>query len=297
MPYDLSQLRAFLCVVEAGTIGRAARELHMSQPALSRAIKRLEDTVGEHLFERHTTGMRLTTFGAALVPHARVLNYEEEAAREKINAMRGLATGALRVGTTSSTSALMLPKILSSFSQRWPAIRIDAIEGVRDQLTVALTNYDVDLILAADAADSADVVSLKECRWTENISVVVGASHPLRHECKGLTLEQIRSERWGMVPEGTEPHERLTQLFTAQGMEPPKMMVSTTSIQLLKSMVVHANLVSWLTTPMYEAERLAQQIYPLDVPGLSETRSFTVFRRRNGVLPSPASRLVDEIQT
>lgn len=296
MTYDLAQLRAFIAVVEAGSIGRAAQQLHMSQPTLSRAIKRLEETVGELLFERHTTGMQLTVFGSALLPHARVLHREEEVAREEVNAMRGLATGTLRVGTTASTSASVFPRILASYLQRWPNLQVEAVEGVHEHLAQALANYEVDLIFTTDARDTTEIVSIKDCRWMEDVSVVVGAAHPLAQKADAATLEDLRDARWALVPLGTEPRERLLHLFAAQGLDPPRTLVSTTSIQLLKRMVIHANLVTWLTTPMYEAERQAGTMVPITVQGLSETRRFTVFRRRQGVLPRPASSMVEEIR-
>ena len=70
MTFDLRQLRAFTTIVSAGSLGRAAEVLHVTQPALSRIVKRLEDEVGAPLFERHSKGMQLTAIGQALLPHA-----------------------------------------------------------------------------------------------------------------------------------------------------------------------------------------------------------------------------------
>lgn len=292
MTYDLAQLRVFLAVAETGTGGLAADRLHMSQPALSRAIKRLENAVGEQLFERHATGMRLTAYGEALLPHAQLLNREEAAAREQMNAMRGLAAGTLKIGSSSSTSALMLPNILALFWKRWPGIQVEAVEGVRDELMLALAGYEVDLILATESAETPDVIAISDCRWNENVGVVVGRSHPLRGRSDRISMSELAGERWCLTPAGTDPRQRLMQLFVASGYPLPDTVLSTTSIQMLKSSVVHSNLISWLTDPMYEAEKLAGNMHPIDVIGLTETRTFTVFRRRNGVLSRPASSLI-----
>ncbi|HSV84352.1 MAG TPA: LysR family transcriptional regulator, partial [Ramlibacter sp.] len=206
-------MRAFIHVVEEGSIGRAAERLCITQPALSRTIKRLENSVGDALFERHAVGMRLTSVGMALLPHAQLLNREEQLAREEIMAMRGLAAGTLRLGVTSSTSAVMLPALVAKFWKRWPDLKIEAIEGVREELSLALKNYKVDLILAAAAPDSDEVIAIKDCRWTEEVSVVAGQSHPLVQVREPLTLEQLRSYRWGFVPRATEPYERFVQIF------------------------------------------------------------------------------------
>lgn len=293
MSYDLTQLRVFLAVAETGSGGLAADRLHMSQPALSRAIKRLESAVGEPLFERHATGMRLTSYGEALLPHAQLLNREEAVAREQMNALRGLAAGTLKIGSSSSTSAVMLPNILALFWKRWPAIQVEVVEGVRDELMLALAGYEVDLILATESADTSDVIAIKDCRWNENVGVVVGPSHALRGRSDRVSMSELNDERWCLTPAGTDPRQRLMQLFVESGHPLPHTVLSTTSIQTLKSLVVHSNLISWLTEPMYEAEKIAGSMHPVHVLGLTETRTFTAFRRRNGVLSRPASSLIE----
>jgi DNA-binding transcriptional LysR family regulator len=78
MTLDLRQLNAFLTIVSAGSLGRAADMLHITQPALSRTVRRLEQQVGAPLFERHSKGMQLTAVGSALLPHATLLLREAE---------------------------------------------------------------------------------------------------------------------------------------------------------------------------------------------------------------------------
>ena len=95
MSFHLHQLHAFTTIVSSGSLGRAAALLNVTQPALSRTIKRLEEDVGASLFERHVKGMQLTDIGAALLPHAQLLLREAENAREEIDAMRGLAKGTI----------------------------------------------------------------------------------------------------------------------------------------------------------------------------------------------------------
>ena len=109
MTYDIRQLNAFLAVVQHGSLGRAAQRLNITQPALSRTIRRLEEQIGAPLFERYATGMMLTNFGQALLPHATLLQREAEQAAEEINALRGLSRGTIRVGAVASAVSLVLP--------------------------------------------------------------------------------------------------------------------------------------------------------------------------------------------
>ena len=120
MTFNLQQLRAFATTVTSGSLGRAAEVLHVTQPALSRTIKRLEDQVGAPLFERHSKGMQLTAIGSALLPHATLLQREADHAREEIDAMRSLAKGTIRVGAVASIATLVLPLAVSGVLARWP---------------------------------------------------------------------------------------------------------------------------------------------------------------------------------
>lgn len=296
MPYNLAELNAFLAVVEEGSIGRAAERLSVTQPALSRIVKRLESDVGEPLFERHSGGMRITAFGKALFPHARLLQQEEILARTEMNQMRGLATGTLRLGVTAGASASFLQKTLASFLEQWPGIAVEVFEGVWDQLADALGNYRVDLVLAPKSPANIHFAVAKNCHWNEPMWLIVGSDHPLRTK-ESVRLEDLVEQRWCFVPNSTEPFKLLLSLYEKRGIAPPRMAVSSISISLLKSLVAHAGFVSWLTAPMYAAEKALGLIHEIPVDGLNHVRKFVVYHRLTGVLPRPALRFVEEVRS
>ncbi len=295
MAYNLHELRAFLAVIEHGSLGKAAERLALTQPALSRIVKRLEESVGETLFERHTGGMRLTAYGKALAPHAQLLCREEKIARDEINRMRGLAVGALRLGVTAGASALFIPRALGAFLEKWPGIAVDVVEGIWDELATSLENYRVDLVIAPEAPETARIAAARDCAWHETMNVIVGASHPLRAE-PPVAMQALLAERWCFVPEHTEPRNRLVSLFRKKGLTAPPIAVSSPSIPLLKSLVAHSGFVSWLTRPMYAAELKAGLIRELHVEGLDHERRFAAYHRREGILPAPALRFLEEIR-
>ena len=295
MPYDLYELRAFLAVVQHGSIGQAAERLNLSQPALSRIIKRLEADVGEPLFERHSAGMRTTLYGKALLPHAQLLHQEELLARSELDRLRGLATGVLRVGVASGACAVFIHKAIGSFLEKWPGIAIEAMEGIWDDIAHALSNYQIDLVLAPEVPETEAIVEVKNCSWHETINPVVGADHPLRHQAQ-LRMEDLLDQRWCLIPRNTEPHKRFLSLFEKQGLPAPQCSLSSSSIPLLKSLVAHCGFITWLTAPMYGAEMQADLIHELNVPGLNHARSFAAYHRRIGVLPRPALQFLDEVR-
>ncbi|KVK81742.1 LysR family transcriptional regulator [Burkholderia sp. MSMB1498] len=295
MTFDLRQLRAFTTIAASGSLGRAADALHVTQPALSRILKRLEDQIGAPLFERHSKGVQLTAIGEALLPHATLLQHEARHAREEIDALRGLAKGTIKVGAVGSIASLVLPVAIGRVLDRWPNLRVEIVEGVWDRLVDALLKHEIDVALSTRVPDTDDIVGIPECRWDDVSHVVAAPDHPLRAAPAPLTLADTRAARWAIPPRGTAPYEQMRAAFDAQGLAPPDIAVETRSVTALKSLVAHAGFLSWMAEPMYRAERRAHTIDTLAVEGVAATRTLTAFRRRHGILPGPAAKLLEQL--
>ncbi|WP_395064441.1 LysR family transcriptional regulator [Paraburkholderia silvatlantica] len=295
MAFNFQQLQAFATIVSTGSLGRAAETLHVTQPALSRAIRRLEDQVGAPLFERHSKGMHLTAIGEALLPHAILLLREAEQAREEVDAMRGLARGTIRCGAVGSIASLVLPLAVSGVLKKWPNLKVEIIEGVWDRLADALVRREIDLALSLSVPDTDEIVGINDCRWEDASYVVAALDHPLRKRA-GLTLADTLDEQWAIPPRGTAPFEHIEQVFASHGLGLPNVVVETRSITVLKSLVERSGFLSWMAEPMYLTESKAGVFDTLDLPGVVGKRTLTVFRRRHGILPSPAVKLLEQLR-
>ena len=295
MTFNLQQLHAFVTIVSSGSLGRAAEALHVTQPALSRAIRRLEDELGAPLFERHSRGMHLTAVGEALLPHAIVLQREAEQAREEIDAMRGLARGTIRCGAVSSIASLVLPLAVSGVLQQWPNLRVQIIEGVWDRLADALILREIDLALSMAVPDTDEIVAIGDSRWEDSSYVVAALDHPLRGK-QGLTLADTLDAQWAIPPRGTAPFAHMEQAFAEHGLGLPNVVVETRSITMLKSLVSRSGFLSWMAEPMYAIESRAGVFGTLELPGVVGRRTLTAFRRRHGVLPGPAIKLLEQLR-
>lgn len=295
MTFDLRQLRAFTTIVACGSLGRAADALHVTQPALSRILKRLEDQVGAPLFERHSKGVQLTAFGEALLPHATLLQHEAEHAREELDAMRGLAKGTIKVGAVGSIASLVLPIAIGRVLDRWPNLRVEILEGVWDRLAEGLCKHEIDLALSAQAPDTDEIVAIPECRWTDRSHIVAAPHHPLRALGRPPTLADTLRARWALPPRGTAPFDQVRTTFDSHGLPLPDIAVETRSVTTLKSLVAHAGFLSWMPEPMFDAEQRAGTIDVLPVRAALARRMLTAFRRRHGILPGPAAKLLEEL--
>jgi len=295
MTFDLRQLTAFTTIVATGSLGRSAEALHVTQPALSRTIKRLEEQLGAPLFERHSKGMQLTAIGQALLPHATLLLREAAHAAEEIAAMRGLAKGVIRVGAVGSIASLILPQAISDVLKKHPSLHVQVIEGVWDRLTDALIKHEVDLALGMAVANTEEICAITDCRWEDTSYVVAAGEHPLRRQGP-LQLTDTLDQQWALPPQGTGPFEQMQQVFQAHGLPLPNIAVQTRSVTMLKSLVTRSGFLSWMPGPMFEVDRKAGLIAALDINGASATRTLTAFRRQQGILPGPAVKLLEALR-
>ncbi|MGJ4951484.1 LysR family transcriptional regulator [Bradyrhizobium sp. HKCCYLS20291] len=295
MTFDLRQLNAFVTIVSVGSLGRAAEALNVTQPALSRTVQRLEQQIGSPLFERHSKGMQLTAIGSALLPHATLLLREAENATEEINAMRGLAKGTIRVGAVGAIASLILPLAIEGVLKAWPQLTVSVMEGVWDRLAEGLVKHEIDLALSATAETPDEIEAIPDCRWQDRSNIVAATGHPLRRKRK-LTLEDTMNERWAITPRGTAPYQQLQQVFRDSGLGLPNIVVETRSIIVLKSLVTRSGFLGWMPESVYDAERRARLVNVLDIPGATSVRTLTAFKRRLGILPAPAAKLLLEIR-
>lgn len=295
MTFDLQHLKAFHSIVATGSLGRAAVELSITQPALSRTIRKLEEAAGAPLFERHSKGMQLTEVGRTLAPHAALLLREAEQAAEAVQAHLGLARGVIRVGAVASIACSVLPQAICRTCNEWPNLQVQVIEGVWDRLAQALVSREIDLALGVEIEDGDEIEAVKDCRWQDTSYVVAGLQHPLRARAD-LTLAETASQPWAILPKGTAPFEHMKTIFRRHHLPMPNVVVETRSVTVLKSLICHSGFLGWMPEPMFETERQAGLMAVLPLPNVADVRTLTAFRRSHGLLPMPAVKLLEQLR-
>jgi DNA-binding transcriptional LysR family regulator len=151
---ELRQLEAFLAVAQEHGFGRAATKLGLTQPAISIAIRKLEQELGAPLFDRFRRDARLTDAGQILLDHAqRILNLRDEAAMA-IEELRQLHRGKLTIGANESTNLYLLPKMILAFRERYPDIKVEVFRSSSVQLPGEIKERNLDFgIISFDPED------------------------------------------------------------------------------------------------------------------------------------------------
>ncbi|MHC2998491.1 LysR family transcriptional regulator [Microbacterium sp. HJ5] len=153
---NLDQLRSFVAVARLGNFTRAASELHLAQPSLSRQIALLEHDLGAELFNRARGGSTLTTAGQSLLPLARRMLADADTVRREIDELAGLRRGRVRLGTTPTLCVSLVAEVLSAFHAAHPAVELHISEhGSRRLLDeLAAGELDLALVTTSDTASA-----------------------------------------------------------------------------------------------------------------------------------------------
>src|SRR5580658_2919475 len=176
---ELRQIRHFLAAVEHGSLGKAADALGITQAALSKSIKRLEDALRTRLLDRGPRGVRPTIFGENFASHARLIAVEARNAEADIEALRGAARGDIMVGVSPSIARHILPNAAARLLKHRPGLRIRIYSGMVDTLIDEIRNGNLDLVVSALPQQSEDPDLVQKLLFQNSVNVVAGDGHKL----------------------------------------------------------------------------------------------------------------------
>lgn len=196
-----AQLQALVAVAECGGFTRAARQLDMSQSAVSHAVTALESSLGMELLVRNARGTRLTEVGERTVEHAREVLRLKALLRDEAASARGLREGVVRIGSFGPTSSRqLLPPILKRFARRYPKLEARVFEGSDQEVESWLREGRIDTGFVNLPNEEFDTIYLAR----DELVVLV-------HECSPLVLagsiraDQLRARPFIMSTGGCEP--------------------------------------------------------------------------------------------
>ncbi len=164
-------------VARAGSIRKAAEQLHVAATALNRKIRETEDSLGTPLFERLPRGVRLTAAGEVLVAAVRRSMADVKAAVSHIEHLRGVVRGTVRLGCAESVGTDLIPASIAHYQQAHPSVQFQMVSGVTANLVASLLQDTVDLILVHDPLPSDQLKVLASMR--QPLCAMVRPGHPL----------------------------------------------------------------------------------------------------------------------
>ncbi len=218
MNVSVKQLRAFVAVAETGSFAQACEQLNISQPALSMAVKNLEEEVGGSLFLRSTRSLSLSPEGSAFLPTAQRLLRDWSDALTDLQRLYSLQQGKLTIAAMPSFASTRLPAVLATYRQQFPNIDIAVRDIVMEELIEAVRAGRVELGVAFEPDDSEGLEF--EALFTDRFVAVLPEAHPLLARSR-LRIKDLLGDTVITLNRGSSTRRWTEDAFARESLSPP----------------------------------------------------------------------------
>lgn len=217
-PMNLNQLRIFHCAAKLSNFTRAAEELHLTQPGISKHLKALEEYYGAQLFDRLGRKVVLTQAGEALFEATNAAFNLLDQAKTRIDDLSGLMAGKLAIGTSVTIGTYILPEKLVRFRQRYPGIKIKVETALSGQITELVLDNTLELGLVGHYAPDTRLVV--EPFMKDPLLLVVSPRHPWAARKTPVPLQELASQTLLVSNCGAGTCRIVDALLTKSGITP-----------------------------------------------------------------------------
>ena len=290
MALNLHLLRFFSAVAQTGSFSRAADELNVSQPAISRGVRDFELQVGCRLLDRGPRGVRLTREGEALFRHAKSLFAMERSAEEELRSLRELGSGVLRIGASTTIATYMVPIYLGAFNRAYPGIELSIINENTREIANLLLSHEVDIALVEGPIDDPRIISRA---WiADEMVLITSADHIFAREVEPIDPIRLEDETFILREPGSGSREVVIEALKANKINPIRRLdvggteaikqlvasgigIAMTSLATIRDQLALGTLI---TVPIRNM-RVVRTLWRLSVPGQLANPAVIAFER------------------
>jgi DNA-binding transcriptional LysR family regulator len=262
---DLRQLRYFIAVFEHSNFSRAAAEIPISQPALTRSVQLLESELGINLFRRQARGVIPTSAGERFYRHANKILAACERAEKDVRTAGDFLSGEIAIGVTALFADSVMERAVGEFLEKHPRVKITVCQGLladclsgleRGEFELALCNFPIQPL-----PDTHTLETLVEL----NSYAYASCDHPLADGRK-LTWKSMAEASWVNVNQ-SHSRETLDTIFLNLNLVPPQPPLLTNSLNLIKAMIQKRGFIGMLPQHLMASETAAGSVVRLNLPG------------------------------
>lgn len=281
---ELRQLERFLAVVDHGTLAAAARELGLTQQALSASLAGLEKALDVRLFDRGPGGItKLTAYGETLVTHARSQIAADRRAREALRSLANAETGTVTVGIGETFAGDIIEPAVSLVHAERPGLRINLIEGYSEQILERLYDGEFDFVAVGVGGFALREGFGAEVIYSADDVVACRPAHPLARKRK-VRLRDLAGYTWVVPYSRPTDVDVITEAFIAEGLEPPTRFIGSDAYRIGMKLLA-ANDFLLMTSPALVTSRLAKEAWGVHILPVARPSV-----RRNASLVTPSER-------
>ena len=224
---EFRQLQRFLAVIDHGSLSAAAKQLGLTQQAISTSISKLENEIDLRLFDRAPGGItKPTAYGRALVRHARSQIAAIARAEQELHAIRDATGGTITIGVGEAFNSEIIGLAVTRMHSMRPEIRINLIEGYSELLLARLREGEFDFVAGGTGGIRPPDDLVHELLYSSDDVVVARTEHPLAGR-SDLALKDLQDYTWLVPYSRTSDHSAIVDTFVAERLDPPKRIIGT----------------------------------------------------------------------
>lgn len=292
MRFDLTDIRLFLRVAEAGNITRGAERANLALAAASARIVGMEQALGVPLLKRERRGVSLTAAGLSLVDHARVILDNVERMRSDLGAYARGLKGTVRVLSNTAALTEHLPKVLASFLSAHPTINVEIEEKESAEIVACVASGGVDVGIASKAAVSD---AIEWFPFGEDRLVVVVPRSDILSERRHIRLQEVLDRDFVGLSRASALQRHLANHAARLG-DALKMRIRVSSFDDVCRMVEQNVGIGIVPETSAKRCRRSMAIHVLPIREAWTDRKLVICVRRLRSLPAPAQRLVEHLR-
>lgn len=288
---ELRQLRHFLEIVRCASFRQAADNLHLTQPALSKSIRNLENGLQVTLLERTPTGVVPTEYGKVLVDYATYIDFELTRASTELESLRGAAKGMVRIGVGTSIMRYLLPTVVRDFLAQNPGITLSIVDGLKAGLFASLRRGEVDIVVSSVGEEPEDPDITQRVILNDRIGVVACRNHPLAGKPL-VTLQDLAPYKW-VMPGANEPEGSVLRLLLGHAnLPPPELAVRTSSSLAMAAILPGTTFLSYLPTKLVELDPSYNTLTRLNTETVWRDSRIGISHRKRGIMLPAVRRFI-----
>ena len=293
---NVRQMLDLLAVVDHGGVTAAAAALNVSQPALTRSIRQLEESLDVRLLAREGRGVVPTRFGDSLAQHARTIETELRHATRNLEELRQVEGGHLTVGATPIGMATLVGPALTRVHELQPGLTVEVVNDPFESQLDALDRGELDIVIGALwGGVSPHEHLVEEVLFQNTLAVLVRSDHPLTKR-KKLTFADMVDESWIIARGSTAIKNLVANEFRFEGSDPPVVAVETDSMLCVKGLLLSGDFVCANPAELFatEIERGVLTVLPLRWHSSLRPVGFTL--REHGTITPALNDLIEVLR-
>lgn len=286
----LQHLHLLLTIAHSGSLRASAQSLNVTQPALTKALKQLEEEFGTTLVIRSPKGVRLAPAGEILAARAATVMREIERAREEVEWLTRHAQATVTVGVSPAAALMLAPQAVARFQSRWPQVRVRLVDALYPTALARLRSGELDLALGPLPATGLgrDL----EARALIDSPEVIAARAGLAL-AKSRHLSDLADANWVLTGPAHGPGDPAHLQMEKLGLPPPRITLECESFSTLLAVLPQMDAVALMPRRFFESHGPRSGLTALPIADALPLTTIHLFLRSDAPLTVPTQRLMD----